>query len=58
MEARQSLSAEERRAQAEGRMAEALDHFAAVFGSLVGCVQVELELDDSAAGEIRERLLG
>ena len=57
MVARQSLTVAERRAQAEARMAAALDHIAVEYGSLIGFVHDELQVDGATAGEIRERLL-
>ena len=54
---RQHVSVEERRADAEARMAQALEQIATEHGSLMDFVQGELHVDDALVVELRERLL-
>ncbi len=54
---RQSISVEERRAQAEGRLIEALDHIAGRHGSIAGFIHDELQVDDAMTDAIRAALL-
>ena len=57
MVARQHLSIEERRAQAEERMTGALEHIAGEHGSLMDFIQGELHVSDALVEELREQLL-